>query len=86
MVEADMEAIVEYIAHDNARAAIELCNTIVRRVAELAKQPRLYRAGRVRGTREMVVHPHYVVIYRLRRDAIEIIRVLHTARQWPLGR
>lgn len=86
LAEADRDGIIDYIAQDNVRAALELGDTIERRVAELAEQPRLYRAGRVRGTREMAVHPNYVVVYRIKRDEIEIVRVLHTARQWPLSR
>lgn len=85
LAEADRNGIVDHIAQDNVKAALELGDTIERRVAELAEQPRLYRAGRVRGTREMVVHPNYVVVYRIKRDEIEIVRVLHTARQWPLS-
>jgi toxin ParE1/3/4 len=80
---ADLDAIVDYIARDNAIAAMALGDTVVRRVAELAEQPKLYRSGRVRGTREMVVHPNYIVVYRIKRDEIEIVRVLHAAQQWP---
>jgi toxin ParE1/3/4 len=81
--DADLEAIIDHVAQDNAPAAIELGDTIIRRVAELADQPRLYRTGRVRGTREMVVHPNYLVVYRVKGDAIEIVRVLHAVRQYP---
>jgi len=34
----------------------------------------------------MVVHPNYIVVYRIRRGWIEILRVLHSRRQWPPGR
>ena len=80
---ADLDAIVDYIARDNAIAAMALGDTVVRRVAELAEQSKLYRSGRVRGTREMVVHPNYIVVYRIKRDEIEIVRVLHAGQQWP---
>ena len=83
---ADLDTIVDHITKENPLAAIELGDTIMRRVAELARQPRLYRTGRVRGTREMVVHPNYLVVYRIKRDAIEIVRVLHAARQYPPAR
>ena len=86
LAEADLDEIVDHIAQDDVRAAIELGDMIERRIAELAEQPRRYRSGRVRGTREMVVHPNYVVVYRVKRDEIEIVRVLHTARRWPLRR
>ena len=43
----------------------------------------LYRAGRVSGTREMVVRSNYVVIYTEDTRAVTILRVLHAAQQWP---
>jgi toxin ParE1/3/4 len=42
------------------------------------------RPGRVPGTREFVIaRTPYVVPYRVRGDAIEILRVYHGARLWP---
>jgi toxin ParE1/3/4 len=42
------------------------------------------RAGRVRGTRELVVPGlPYIVIYRVRKDTIQIARILHGAQLWP---
>ena len=31
----------------------------------------------------MVVHPNYVVIYRISADAIEIVSVAHAKRRYP---
>jgi len=81
--EADRDGIVDFIAQDDPVAAIELGDTIERRIAELPQRPRLHRPGRVKGTREMVVHPNYIVVYRITSREIEILRVLHSARQWP---
>ncbi len=40
--------------------------------------------GRVKGTRELVVvRTSYIVAYRLKRGKIQILRILHGARQWP---
>jgi len=83
LAEADRDAILDHIAQDNPVAAIELGDAIDRRVAALPQHPKLYRVGRVRGTRELVVHPNYVLVYRIARDEIQILRVLHSARQWP---
>ena len=55
--------------------------------------PRLYRPGRVRGTREAVVLPNYVLVYSVDGEgegegddgAIVVLRVLHASRQWPTG-
>jgi len=35
------------------------------------------------GTREMVVHTKYLVVYRILPDGIHIIRVKHSARKRP---
>ena len=52
--------------------------------AESARlRPKLYKAGRVRGTREIVVRPNYVMVYRVQGDVVEVLRVLHAAQQWP---
>ncbi len=83
VAEADRDRILDHIAQDNPVAAIELGDAIDRRVAALPQHPKLYRVGRVRSTRELVVHPNYVLVYRIVRDEIQILRVLHGARQWP---
>lgn len=47
------------------------------------KSPTLYRPGRVKGTRAIVVRPNYVMIYQVSGDVVEVLRVLHAAQQWP---
>ncbi len=83
----DREAILEHIAQDNPIAAIEIDDEIEAKAEQIRKHPTLYRAGRVRGTREAVVRPNYVLVYRVDDDAgaIVVLRVLHAAQQWPTG-
>ena len=52
-------------------------------VRNLLDHPRIYREGRVSGTREFIVHPNYVVVYRIALDAVWIVNVIHSARQYP---
>ncbi len=74
---------MDYIAQDNPIAAAELDDQF-EAAAELACQhPEFHRAGRVVGTREIVVHPHYIMIYQLEHKTLTILRVLHTAQRWP---
>jgi toxin ParE1/3/4 len=61
---ADLLAIVEFISDDNPAAAQRLKDDIEERVGKLPEHPKLNRAGRVAGTREMVVRPNYTVIYK----------------------
>ncbi|GBL53588.1 hypothetical protein PCLA_01f0743 [Pseudomonas citronellolis] len=49
----------------------------------LAQHPYLYRHGRVPGTREVVVHPNYILVYRIDAECIEVISVLHSRQEYP---
>jgi toxin ParE1/3/4 len=80
---ADLLAIVDYISDDNPEAAQQLKDDIEAKVAKLAEHPKLYRPGRVAGTREMVVRRNYVVIYAEDARAVSMLRVLHASQQWP---
>ncbi len=85
MAMADREAIMDYIGADNPVAAIELDDAFEEK-AELARQrPTLYRLGRIAGTREIVVRPSYVMVYRIEDEGgtVAVLRVLHAAQQWP---
>ena len=83
----DLEAIVDYISDNNPKAAQTLKEDIETKVSRLRENPRLYRAGRVDGTREMVVRSNYrsnyLVVYAEDSHTVTILRVLHAAQQWP---
>jgi plasmid stabilization system protein ParE len=73
-----------YIAADDPAAAREVVRRVLDAVGQLAEQPALGRPGRVPGTRELVVaRTRYLVPYRVRQDAIEILRVFHSSRRLP---
>ena len=40
------------------------------------------RPGRIDGTRELVRAP-YIIVYRVRSEAVEILRIYHSAQNWP---
>jgi toxin ParE1/3/4 len=73
-----------YIAADDPEAARLVVARVLEAVAQLADQPALGRPGRVPGTRELVVlKTRYIVPYRVRGAAVEILRVFHTSRRPP---
>jgi addiction module toxin, RelE/StbE family len=80
---ADLLEILDYISDENPDAAQQLRDDIENKAAQLPHNAKLYRPGRVRGTREMVVRPNYVVVYTEDARAVTILRVLHAAQQWP---
>jgi len=81
---ANLEEEADYIAEDNPAAADRLVQRIMRAVNLLAKNPAMGRPGRVSGTRELVVgDTPYIVPYRVRANAVEVLRVFHAARKWP---
>ena len=79
----DLDQILVYIEDRNLLAALNLQESIEYAVSQLPFHPYLYKLGRVSGTRELVVHPNYLVIYRVAISSIEIINVLHARQQYP---
>ncbi|MFM2471865.1 type II toxin-antitoxin system RelE/ParE family toxin [Burkholderia cenocepacia] len=81
----DRAAIMDYIAEDDPLAAVEFDERLEERAVALPAHAELYRQGRVAGTRELVIAPNYVLVYRIRPadGIVEILRVLHARRQWP---
>jgi addiction module RelE/StbE family toxin len=85
MADADRESIFDYIAQDNPSAAIELDEEFQAKAEQARQRPTLYKPGRVKGTREIVVRPNYVMVYRVEEDSdtLAVLRVLHAAQKWP---
>ena len=79
----DLLSIVDFISDDNPDAALKLLDDIESKAEQLLQHPRLYKAGRVVGTREMLVRRNYVVIYEENDECVTILRVLHSAQLWP---
>ena len=75
--------ILDYLSDRNHYAAEALYKTIEETTEALPQHPYLYRPGRVSGTREAVVHPNYLVIYRVATDHIAIVDVLHARQEYP---
>lgn len=80
----DLREIFTYIAEENPRAARTLLAEIKDRVGVLIDQPQLGRAGRVEGTRELVLtRTQYILPYRVQGRQIQVLAVFHAARKWP---
>jgi toxin ParE1/3/4 len=75
-----LSEIVRYIAADSPRAAYAVHDRIREATEILTRYPSIGRSGRVRGTRELVIPgTPFVVPYRLTKNAVTILRIMHGA-------
>lgn len=80
------ENAIEFIAQENLNAALSQLDEIERQIDLLLDHPKLGRAGRVKGTRELVVsRTPFIALYRIVGDEIQVMNLLHGAQQWPLN-
>jgi addiction module RelE/StbE family toxin len=79
-----LDEIGDYSEKDNPDAAARVIARIVSAVDMLADFPATGRAGRIKGTREVVLADiPYIIPYRVA-QAIEILTVMHAHQRWPL--
>ena len=83
LAEDDRVRTLEFIGAENPQAAIELDDLFEKKAEQLIEHPKLYKPGRVKGTRDAVVHPNYVMVYMLDETTISILRILHAAQLPP---
>ncbi|MGJ0534101.1 type II toxin-antitoxin system RelE/ParE family toxin [Methylocystis sp.] len=81
----DLAALRAYISRDNPSAARRIALHLLEMVeTTLAENPHIGRPGRVPGTREFVIDKTpYIVPYRVKDNALQILRIYHGARRWP---
>ena len=80
---ARFDDLMQAIAGINPRAAEALADRIEASVLPLSDHPYLFRHGRVSGTREVVAHPNYIVVYGVLSDCIEVTNVPHARQPYP---
>lgn len=81
--EASLDDVTDYVISWNPLAALELEKQITAAAQSLGQLPYIGRSGRVAGTRELLAHPNYWIIYRVTISAVEIVDILHTRREYP---
>lgn len=79
----DRHAIYSYVETANPDAAFDLDEVFSKGAQRLTDNPALGRLGRLPGTRELVVHRHYILIYDVLGDVVRVLGIVHTARSWP---
>jgi plasmid stabilization system protein ParE len=80
-VSADLEEIADYIAQDSPRQAVKMLRLLRARMKEIAKQPEIYRLRPELGAEaRLVTLGNYVILFRIRQNAVRIERVVHGGR------
>jgi len=77
--------IYDYIAADNPHAAGRMSILFDNAAESLVIFPERGRPGDLPGTRELILHKHYRLVYEVDNTAntIWILALVHGARQWP---
>ncbi len=81
--EKDRDNIVRFIAEDDIDSALAMDKLFSDYAYKLVNFPRLGHAGRVKNTFELLVHTHYILVYQINDNCIEILAIVHTSRQYP---
>ena len=81
----DLISLRAHVAQQSPAGARRIVLGILHNVEQLLPNyPHIGRPGRVPGTRELIIsQTPYIVPYRVRGEAIQILRVYHSARRWP---
>ena len=75
---------IEAYAGEHSGNSVRFVLDIIDHAYILASHPEFGRKGRKQGTRELVFGKYpYILVYRIKGQIIEILRVLHTSRKWP---
>lgn len=81
--EQDRADIWDYIAADNPGAASRMDRLFSDAAARLVEHPKMGKPGKIPGTRELVPHESYRLVYEIGGNTVWVLTLVHTARQWP---
>ncbi|TPG66320.1 type II toxin-antitoxin system RelE/ParE family toxin [Pseudomonas arsenicoxydans] len=79
----DRADIWDYLYELNPVAAIDMDNRFRDAVSRIARYPETGPLGIITGTRELIPHQSYRLVYQPESDATWILALVHTSRQWP---
>lgn len=91
LAQRDIGEIADFIARDNLNAALRFIDTVEETCKNLAEMPELgtlchfkHRLAADMRVRSIAGYSNYLIFYRVRDSRLEIVRVLHGARDYEL--
>jgi len=80
----DMSTVRKYISKDSEDMATQVLTQVKASMSGVLNFPLMGRIGRVKNTRELVLtQSSYILVYRVVKDTVEILALIHTSRIWP---
>jgi len=77
---ANLDSIAFYIAENNPARATTFVRELPEKVESL-KKFQVGHAGRIFGTKELVIHQNYLAIHRVKNSQVQILRIQHVAQR-----
>lgn len=81
--QAALYHLISYIADHDPAAARRMLSRIIEAVEPARTYPEIGRVGRALGTRQIVAHPNYLVIYHVLPTVVEVLDVVHARQEYP---
>jgi toxin ParE1/3/4 len=81
--EQDRTNIFDFIAAADPSAALRMDRLFAQSVERLPEHPFLGRPGKIKGTRELIPHENYRLVYEVVDNEIRILTIVHVTRLWP---
>jgi len=80
-----LDLVHKHYADISPKLAAGIFRMLAQATERLEQFPLSGRLGQLSGTRELIVSGlPFLVVYRVREEEVAILRVFHTARDWPL--
>jgi addiction module RelE/StbE family toxin len=78
----DLKSLHDYISMDHPEAADATAKSIQNGLITAESFPESGRKSRrFKGCRELILSP-YIVVYRRKAEAVEVVAIIHGARKW----
>ena len=77
---ARLDNIAAYIAKDNPKRATSFVQELRKKV-DILRLQQIGTAWHIFGTKQYVLHPNYIAIYRVKQGEVQILTILHSAQE-----
>jgi toxin ParE1/3/4 len=81
--EQDRDDIWFHVSAENPSADARMDELFSVEAARLGSHSKLGHPGKIAGTRELIPHESYRLVYEVHDATVWLLALVHTAQQWP---